>query len=102
MKNISELVKTEKSVERTMAIILTATKGPDENFMKVLEEYISGKISLEDIEKRVDCLGKAISDALINFPETDILPEDSNNINEEYQIAKSDYEAFKEKYSVKK
>lgn len=45
-----------KSVERAMAIILTATKGPDKNFMKVLEEYISGKISLEDIEKRVDRL----------------------------------------------
>lgn len=45
-----------KSVERVMAILLTATQGPDETFMGVLESYIEGKISLEDMEKRVDRL----------------------------------------------
>ena len=45
-----------KSVERVMAILLTATNGPDESFMRVLESYIDGKISLEEIEMRVDRL----------------------------------------------
>lgn len=48
--------KRKKSVERAVAIILTATQGPDENFMKVLEKYILGKISLEEISKKVDSL----------------------------------------------
>ncbi len=45
-----------RSVERVIAILLTATNGPDEIFMEVLESYISGKITLEEIEMRVDRL----------------------------------------------
>ena len=45
-----------KSVERVMAILLTATSGPDEIFMGVLDSYISGKITLEELEIRVDRL----------------------------------------------
>lgn len=45
-----------KSVERVMAILLTATNGPDEVFMGVLESYISGRITLEEMETRVDRL----------------------------------------------
>lgn len=63
--------------------------------------YVRDSLVMANYDQK-NYLEKIISDALINFPETDILPEDSNNINEEYQIAKSDYEAFKEKYSVKK
>lgn len=45
-----------KSVERVMAILLTATNGPDEIFMEVLDSYIFGKITLEEMEARVDRL----------------------------------------------
>lgn len=45
-----------KSVERVMAILLTATNGPDEIFMGVLDSYISGKITLEEMETGVDRL----------------------------------------------
>ena len=45
-----------KSVERVMAILLTATNGPDEKFMGVLDSYIDGHISLEEMEARVDRL----------------------------------------------
>ena len=39
-----------------MAIVLTATDGPDEIFMEALESYIAGEITLEELEVRVDRL----------------------------------------------
>lgn len=45
-----------KSVERATAIILTATVGPDEIFTEVLESYIDGHITLEEMEANVDKL----------------------------------------------
>ena len=45
-----------KSVERALAILYTATNGPDPVFMDVLESYILGKISLEEMEARIDRL----------------------------------------------
>ena len=43
-----------KSVENAMAIMLSATNGPDDLFMEVLDSYIFGKISLEEMETRID------------------------------------------------
>lgn len=43
-----------KSVENAMAIILSATNGPDELFLKVLDSYIFGEITLEEMEERID------------------------------------------------
>ena len=48
--------KRRRSVERCLAILLTATEGPNEMFMDALEEYIEGRISLSEMEKRVDRL----------------------------------------------
>lgn len=45
-----------KSVERCLAILLTATNGPDELFMNALGSYIEGEISLFELEKKVDRL----------------------------------------------
>lgn len=53
---VYECEKRRKSVERALAIVLTATKGPDEEFMKALELYISGKLTLSEIEKKVNRL----------------------------------------------
>ena len=41
-----------KSVENAMAIMLSATNGPDELFLEVLDSYIYGKITLEEMEAR--------------------------------------------------
>ena len=43
-----------KSVENAMAIMLSATNGPDELFLEVLDAYIFGKITLEEMEVRID------------------------------------------------
>ena len=53
---VDECEKRRKSVERALAIVLTATKGPDEEFMNALELYISGKLTLSEIEKKVNRL----------------------------------------------
>ena len=43
-----------KRVENAMAIMLSSTNGPDELFMEVLDFYIFGKITLEEMETRID------------------------------------------------
>ena len=43
-----------KSVENAMAIILSATNGPDEAFLEVLNSYILGEITLEELEQKID------------------------------------------------
>ena len=43
-----------KSVENAMAIMRSATNGPDELFLEVLDSYIFGKITLEEMEVRID------------------------------------------------
>lgn len=48
--------RRKKSVERALAIMLTATNGPDEAFMGVLDSYVAGKITLKEIEARVERL----------------------------------------------
>lgn len=44
---------------------------------------------------------KIISDALKNFSKKEEYLMNKENNEEDYQIAKSDYQAFMEKYSVK-
>ncbi len=48
--------KRRKSVEKALAIVVSATNGPDEGFKSVLEDYIEGKILLEEMEARIDRL----------------------------------------------
>ena len=43
-----------KRVENAMAIMLSATNGPDEVFLEVLHSYIFGEITLEEMEERID------------------------------------------------
>ena len=46
-----------KSVENAMAVILSATNGPDELFLEVLDSYIFGEITLEEMEEKIDRFG---------------------------------------------
>lgn len=50
----SEVEARRKSVESALAIMLSATNGPDELFLEVLESYILGEITLEEMERRID------------------------------------------------
>lgn len=45
-----------KSVQRCLAILLTATEGPNDKFMEALDAYVEGNISLTEMEKKVDRL----------------------------------------------
>ena len=51
---IEECEARKKNVENAMAIMLSATNGPDELFAKVLNAYILGEITLEELENRID------------------------------------------------
>lgn len=49
-----ECEKRRMEVERAIAIINTATNGPDQLFMNALEHYIFGFITLEELQRNVD------------------------------------------------
>ena len=51
---IDELEARKKNVENAMAIMLSATNGSDKLFEEVLNAYILGEITLEELEKRID------------------------------------------------
>ena len=44
----TEKEKRRKSVEGCLAILFSATKGPNELFMDALNDYIEGEISLSE------------------------------------------------------
>ena len=43
-----------RSVENAVAIMLSASNGPNELFLEILDSYIFGKITLEEMEERID------------------------------------------------
>ena len=51
---VEDCDRRRESVENAMAIMLSATNGPDEVFLEVLDSYIFGKITLEEMEVRID------------------------------------------------
>lgn len=53
-KYIQECEARRKTVERALAISLTAADAPTDAYMKALDDYIFGKMTLEDLEKRVN------------------------------------------------
>ena len=55
-EEMEQFEKRRKSVERAMAIMTTSTNGPDERFMEAVELYVDGKITLEEMEVKVDGL----------------------------------------------
>lgn len=56
-ENYSDVCEARrKSVERALAIVSSAAEDPDEVFKGALESYISGKLTLEELEDRVDRL----------------------------------------------
>lgn len=56
-ENSSDLCEARrKSVERALAIVSSAAEEPDEIFKEALEPYISGKLTLEELEDRIDRL----------------------------------------------
>ena len=51
---IDECEERKKNVENAMAIMLSATNGPDKLFKEMMNAYILGEITLEELEKRID------------------------------------------------
>ena len=49
-------LKRQQSVDKALAILLTATDGVDKPFQDALDEYVAGKITLDELEARVDNL----------------------------------------------
>lgn len=51
-----EELKRRQSVDKALAILLTATDGVDKPFQDALDAYVAGEITLDELEARVDNL----------------------------------------------
>lgn len=51
---IDECEARKRNVENAMAIMFSATNGPDKLFEEVLNAYILGEITLEELGNRID------------------------------------------------
>ena len=71
----TEKEKRRKSVERCLAIIFSATKGPNELFIDALNAYIEGEISLSELEEKVDRLDYIEDNELTKIKEVYQIPE---------------------------
>ena len=49
-------LKRQQSVDKALAILLTATDGVNKPFQDALDEYVAGEITLDELEARVDNL----------------------------------------------
>ena len=49
-------LKRQQSVDKALAILLTATDGVNKPFQDALDEYVTGEITLDELEARVDNL----------------------------------------------
>ena len=49
-------LKRQQSVDKALAILLTATDGVNTPFQDALDEYVAGQITLDELESRVDNL----------------------------------------------
>ena len=63
--------------------------------------YVRDSLVMANYDQK-SYLQKIIADALIDPFGGEIYPKQEGSTQEQYQIARSDYEAFREKYSVKK
>ena len=63
--------------------------------------YVRDSLVMANYDQK-SYLQKIIADALIDPFDGEIYPKQEGGTQEQYQIAKADYEAFREKYSVKK
>lgn len=43
-----------KIVANTLAVVMTATQGPNGAFKKALDDYISGRLSFEELQERTN------------------------------------------------
>lgn len=51
-QSLMEYEARRKLVANTLAVVMTATKGPNKAFMNALNDYIYGKLSLEELTIR--------------------------------------------------
>lgn len=51
-KYLQECEERRKIVANTLAVGLTATEGPNEAFLNALDDYIAGRLSLEELTER--------------------------------------------------
>lgn len=49
-------LKRQQSVDKALAILLTATDGVNKPFQDALDEYVAGEITLDELEARIDNL----------------------------------------------
>ena len=53
MNQLDEMKKRRKAVNNALGILLTATDLPNEQYLKALDDFVLGKITLEELDQKV-------------------------------------------------
>ena len=53
MNQLDEMKKRRKAVNNALGILLTATDLPNEKYLKALDDFVLGKITLEELDQKV-------------------------------------------------
>ena len=53
MDQLDEMKKRRKAVNNALWILLTATDLPNEKYLKALDDFVLGKITLEELDQKV-------------------------------------------------
>lgn len=52
-KELNELIKRKNAVDNALGILLTAAKLPNNNYLNALDDFIAGKITIQELDERV-------------------------------------------------
>lgn len=53
MNQLDEMKKRRKAVDNALGILLTAANMPNESYLNALDDFVVGKISLEELDRKV-------------------------------------------------
>lgn len=53
MNQLDEIQKRRKAVNNALGILLTAANMPNENYLNALDDFVMGKITIEELDQRV-------------------------------------------------
>lgn len=53
MDQLDEMKKRRKAVNNALGILLTAADLPNQKYLKALDDFVLGKITLEELDQKV-------------------------------------------------
>lgn len=53
---LDEMMQRKEAVDNALGVLLTAAKLPNNNYLNALDEFIAGKITIDELDEKVHSL----------------------------------------------